>query len=907
MTERAWARVGWVVVAALSGCGVGSEGPGIGFGDADVSAPSLDTAVGAGCVTAADCAPPVSPCVRALCTIDGQCVSEAANSGGACDDGNPCTAGDVCAAGVCHGGANACVCSGDADCAQFEDGDMCNGVLICEAQRCVVAAGSVVSCAVAPGDGPCKTTVCEPTSGSCVAQLAAEGTACDDGDMCTGGDHCAGGACVPGAVPLVCSGSGPCVSVSCEPAKGCVSEPAADGATCSDGDPCTTGDACAGGVCVGSGSCACETDEDCAGKDADLCDGGLACDAGECVHDGAPAVVCAPSANPCQVNGCAPQTGECVLGAASDGTPCSGVAECAATATCAAGVCKAAPKACDDGDPCTVDSCDLIKGCVHSGATGPCDDGNACTTGDVCGPAGCAGTLSGCDCLKDADCPDNGNACDGVMRCDSGGACVVDPSSVPNCPGGGDCALAACDPATGVCQLTPAPAGTVCASEDPCADEGQCKGTTCVVTGPGCGPMEVTPNVLDFGVVASGCGEKTLEFTALNTGSVPLVIIDAPKFVGCSSEFTWVGAPAPVTLVPGAKKTWRVTYTPTNAGSDTCSIELSANLPAQYDAIVQLIAQGGAAAQTVDSFVQPQSQDVDVLFVIDNSGSMTEEQNLLASGFADFIAGAASSQNNYHIGLVTTDIDDDGELQGTPRFVTPASVGAFAANVKVGTNGSGTERGLASAKLGLSAPNTTQTNTTCSTSSSCADDLVCRDGLCGGANAGFLRATAGLEVIFLSDEDDQSSGAATTYLDFFQTLKGGAAKGLFHAHALVGPPGGCTSANGTADSGARYMSLATATNGVIASICSASFSTALKAIAAIAFGPGARFPLSQEPVVDSIAVKVGGASCLPQGSAGTSWSYSAADHSVTFDAAGACLPKPGQSVVISYEAACFEP
>ncbi|MEZ4267219.1 MAG: hypothetical protein R3F39_12645 [Myxococcota bacterium] len=907
MTGRAWVRAGWVALAALSACSVGSGGPGIGFEDVDAATPSLDAAVGAGCVTADDCAASDNPCVRALCTTDGQCVTEASNAGGACDDGNPCTADDACAAGVCKGGANACVCSGDADCAQFDDGNMCNGVLVCEDEGCVVAAGSVVSCAPAAGDGPCKQTVCEPTSGSCVAQLAAEDTPCDDGDLCTIGDRCVGGACAPGGVPLVCSGSGPCVSVTCEPAKGCVTEAAADGSACADDDPCTTGDACTGGVCVGSGSCTCVADEDCAGVDTNLCDGGLACDNGLCVHDGAPAVVCPPSTNACKVNVCAPSTGKCVLGAASDGTPCTGAAECAANASCAAGVCKPAPKACDDGDPCTVDSCDLVKGCVHSGATGPCDDGNACTSGDVCGPAGCAGKLSGCDCLKDADCPDDGNACNGVMRCDSAGACVVDPSSIPQCPGGSDCALAACDPATGVCQLSPAPAGTVCESADPCAEFGKCNGTTCAVTGPGCGPLEVTPTLLDFGLVSSGCGTKTLEFAALNTGDVPLVIVDAPKFVGCSAEFSWVDVPAPVTLVPGATKTWKVTYTPSGAGLDSCQIELSANLPAKYDAVVQLIAQGSAAAQTVDSFIQPQSQDVDVLFVIDNSGSMTEEQDLLASGFSDFIAGAASSQNNYHIGLVTTDIDDAGELQGTPRYVTPATVGAFAQNVKVGTNGSGTERGLESAKLALSAPNTTQTNTTCGTFSSCPSGLVCRDGFCGGANAGFLRTTAGLEVIFLSDEEDQSSGTTTSYLSFFQALKGGAAKGLFHAHALVGPPGGCTSVNGVADSGARYTSLVKSTNGVFASICSASFSTALKAIAAIAFGPGARFPLSEQPVVNSIAVKVDGVGCLAQSASGTNWSYSNADHSVTFDPAGKCLPAPGQTVVITYDADCFAP
>jgi hypothetical protein len=907
MTGRAWVRVGWVVVAALSGCAVGDGGPGIGFGDADATAPSLDAAVGAGCVTAADCDPTESPCVRALCTTDGQCVTEATNAGGACDDGNSCTADDSCAAGVCKGGANACVCSADLDCAQFEDGNMCNGVLVCEDSGCVVAAGSAVSCAPKLGDGVCRKTVCEPTTGSCVAELAADDSACDDGDLCTIGDRCVSGVCAPGGVPLVCSGSGACVAVACDPAKGCVSTPAAEGAVCSDDDPCTQGEACSGGACVGGkGSCACVGDEDCDAVDTNLCDGGLKCAAGTCVPDGAPPVVCAPSTNPCQVNSCVPATGGCAPGAAPDGNTCSGAAECAAFASCVGGVCKAASDACDDGDPCTIDSCDLVKGCIHAGATGPCDDKNPCTAGDACGPAGCLGTLSGCDCLKDADCPDDGNACNGVLRCDSAGACVVAPDSVPQCPGGTDCAIASCDPATGTCQLAPAPAGTSCASDDPCAEEGTCSGMNCVVSGPGCGPLEVAPTLLDFGVVSSGCGSKTLEFIAENTGEVPLVIVDAPKFVDCSAEFAWVAVPAPVTLVPGATKTWKVTYTPSGAGQDTCEIAMAANLPAKYEAVVQLVGQGSPAAQTVDSFVQPESRDVDVLFVIDNSASMTEEQNLLAAGFSDFIAGAASSQNDYHIGLVTTDATESGALQGTPRYVTPASVSNFASNVKVGTFGSGDEQGLETAKLALSPPNTTVTTSSCPVFG-CSDGLSCTNGVCAGVNSGFLRADAGLEVIFLSDEEDHSDGTTTSYLNFFWGLKGGAAKGLFHAHALVGPVTGCTSLNGSAEHGARYISLATATNGVFGSICSSSFSTALKAIAAIAFGPGARFPLSQEPVANSVAVKVNGAGCLSQSASGTNWTYSAADQSVTFNPDGKCLPKPGQSIVISYDAACFAP
>jgi hypothetical protein len=50
------------------------------------------------------------------------------------------------------------------------------------------------------------------------------------------------------------------------------------------------------------------------------------------------------------------------------------------------GQCIHTPVPCDDGDACTVDSCDPAVGtCTHSPAS--CDDGNACTV-DSCDPVG---------------------------------------------------------------------------------------------------------------------------------------------------------------------------------------------------------------------------------------------------------------------------------------------------------------------------------------------------------------------------------------------------------------------------------------------------------------------------------------------------------------------------------------
>src|SRR5439155_862470 len=70
----------------------------------------------------------------------------------------------------------------------------------------------------------------------------------------------------------------------------------------------------------------------------------------------------------------------------ADADVCNGTEQCQ-NLTCVAGN----PLPCDDGNPCTDDSCDPTAGCVHTNNTGPCDDGNPCTTSDTCQSGTCVG------------------------------------------------------------------------------------------------------------------------------------------------------------------------------------------------------------------------------------------------------------------------------------------------------------------------------------------------------------------------------------------------------------------------------------------------------------------------------------------------------------------------------------
>ena len=125
---------------------------------------------------------------------------------------------------------------------------------------------------------------------------------------------------------------------------------------------------------------------------------------------------------------------------------------------------------CDDGSPCTADSCDPVAGCIHATLTGTCpDDGNPCTL-DVCAGAECTHpSADGIGCASDGNSctsdlcsasvcshtPTNdGSLCNDGNACTSGDACqagtCIGGASI-NCDDGLNCTTDTCSPTSGVC------------------------------------------------------------------------------------------------------------------------------------------------------------------------------------------------------------------------------------------------------------------------------------------------------------------------------------------------------------------------------------------------------------------------------------------------------------------------
>ena len=84
---------------------------------------------------------------------------------------------------------------------------------------------------------------------------------------------------------------------------------------------------------------------------------------------------------------------------------------------------------CDDGNPCTEDTCTLAEGCTNPPNTEGCEDGNACTEGDTCAASVCTpGEWVNCD---------DGNLCTDDS-CDPEIGCVITPNAIA-CDDGNPC------------------------------------------------------------------------------------------------------------------------------------------------------------------------------------------------------------------------------------------------------------------------------------------------------------------------------------------------------------------------------------------------------------------------------------------------------------------------------------
>lgn len=220
---------------------------------------------------------------------------------------------------------------------------------------------------------------------------------------------------------------------------------------------------------------------------------------------------------------------------------------------------------------------------------------------------------------------------------------------------------------------------------------------------------------------------------------------------------------------------------------------------------------------------------LDLLFVVDNSCSMQEEQASLANAGGPLLDALLDGGTDFHLGVVSTDsTTGDGILEeaGGRRWAD-ASMSAgdldqwVATAMLLGIGGSATEQGR-----------------------DVVYKAVDKHGSAPGLNAGFFRPDAHLAVVYLSDEDDYSALISLgDFVPWFTGLK--PVPEMVSSHAIATPAGGCTP--GGVEPGQDYLALVNAHGGLWGSICDADYSPLLiQVVEDYGLGGGDLFPIDAD-------------------------------------------------------------
>ncbi|MAX67884.1 MAG: hypothetical protein CME66_13185 [Halobacteriovoraceae bacterium] len=265
-----------------------------------------------------------------------------------------------------------------------------------------------------------------------------------------------------------------------------------------------------------------------------------------------------------------------------------------------------------------------------------------------------------------------------------------------------------------------------------------------------------------------------------------------------------------------------------------------------------------------DEFTQNDTgAKLDILWVIDNSGSMRDEQEALGRNFDAFIQQFVEKNIDFKMAITTTDTSRNNagrEWKDSMAALTSDNLAAnkdlflrdFARLVNVGTRGSGREKGIQASEV-----------------------FAERYG------NSWLREDAYFTIVYVSDEEDQSHKTVENHLKQIQKWKQNS--GYIKAHSIVNMR--------RAHYFQRYKEISALTNGDVASITDDFYNTLLNMGGKIA-NLVDQFPLSQK-VYNSSSIEV-----YVNNQLNTDWSYDEATNSIQFDENK--VPQAGASIRVLY-------
>jgi hypothetical protein len=444
--------------------------------------------------------------------------------------------------------------------------------------------------------------------------------------------------------------------------------------------------------------------------------------------------------------------------------------------------------------------------------------------------------------------------------------------------------------------------------------------------------VDVIPPELEFGEVTLDCGSPERRTTLYNVGATEVTlgqpVIDSPTNPP-TFTVTSTSNPSdspndattgwPMVLAPGDSLSVSVRYFARRQGLEEGVLlvpTFNSSGSAGTGVSVPLSGSGTRETSQTDIFDQASDPTVDVLFVVDDSGSMSDDQAQLAGNFPQFYTTSNVADSDYHIAVTTTltvgncfDLSgcEDDEMSGyytscsSERFLTPTSndpSGQFACNVRVSDNRNPDRPASDSGEGGLRAAYNFLTSPK-------IDDPT--------INGGFLRDEAKLHVIIVTDEPDQSRGPTDLYIDFFRNLKGFRNESLVAVSAIAKRDGEtCSSSDGDVGT-ERYEEVVDALNGRFQSLCDQDWSANMRALGLDSLGLQVEFFLSRAATASTLNVCVRSGS--PQAActrvaatsegAANGWFYDATANSVVFNAGS--VPPRGSRIEVRYETFCFGP
>jgi len=296
----------------------------------------------------------------------------------------------------------------------------------------------------------------------------------------------------------------------------------------------------------------------------------------------------------------------------------------------------------------------------------------------------------------------------------------------------------------------------------------------------------------------------------------------------------------------------------------TVEVEVEVEVPVEVlvevPVYIEVEIEGDVGEIWIDSFMQPNTVDgIDILWVIDTSGSMHRFDAQLLLGIETMLAALPATSWR----LAMTSNDPMSAVLENQFPLVPGDDIFDAEAMYTAMGRGGREEGF---------------------------DSVYEYYINNPYASTWMRIDAGLLVVFVSDEQEQSDDHFIDVPDFvnwYRSLRGGS---VFIASIinLDATETVCLTAPNPTDVGTRYMDATAAFSGNIIDICADDW-TAGVADAAASLEPHESWELTKTPIIDSIVVFI-------NGSPDFSWVYSSTDNTIYFTV----IPAGSSLVEIGY-------